>query len=108
MTMSDETQKITDYLARSWQAPAASPAAVPRILQAAAATSQLSARAPGMSRAKPMMVLAAAASVALVMVWSGMMPKTGSPVLVPATQSALLDDDALTYVFSNQSTEELL
>jgi hypothetical protein len=74
--MQTDTQLIADYLARTWQAPPAAPDAVARILQAAEKAPQFATASVRFPRVKwvpgkPLLGLAAAASVALVMVWTG-------------------------------------
>jgi hypothetical protein len=115
--MPTDTHTLSAYLQATWQAPAASPGAIARILQAASDTPQISAQVAsrfrfgpirfGPNLFGPVIGLAAAASFALAILWTGMGRNAVTPPL-QTNQNALLDDEALTYVFSNQSTEELL
>ncbi len=107
--MTDD-DKIKSKLMTNWQPPAPSPEAVAKILNRASALQQASAPVPVRARVRPVMWLAAAASFAAVLVWSSMTKFASPPAQISSTQMAqndALDEAALTFVFSDQSLEDL-
>jgi hypothetical protein len=105
--MSGEEMRLHDYLQKNWQPPVSTTDAVSRILRVASQTSQQSAQVQRPLRISPVWGLAMAASFAAAMIWMGVSPKPVSPD-TQFVQRSPLDEEALTYVFSNQSSEELL
>ncbi len=101
-----ETKMISETLQRVWQPPAPSTDAAARIIARAANTPQAAPVAPRRS-ARPVLWLAAAASFAAVLMWNGTR-QTNAPTSNQYAETDALDEAALSFLYSNQSEEELL
>lgn len=99
-----EDDRIQQFLRTTWQPPQAPPRAVATLLARVAATPQ--APAPARSGTRPVLWLAAAASFALMLVWSRWNPIVPAPSR-PVVSRDLLDQEALTLVFSDETLEDL-
>jgi hypothetical protein len=105
--MMTDDKFLADALRANWQPPAPTADAMTRLLEKAAATPQQTVTpAP---RSRQMIWIAAAASFAAVMLWNGLSHlRSPVPNQTDIAQTDVLDEAALSYVFSNQSEEEYL
>ncbi len=97
---------ISQTLQRAWQPPAPSADAAARIIARAATLPQAAPVAPRRS-VRPVLWLAAAASFAAVMMWSSAR-QTISPAPTQYAETDALDEAALSFLYSNQSEEDLI
>jgi hypothetical protein len=105
--MMTDDKLLADALRVNWQPPAAADDAMARLMAKVAVTPQQSI-VPA-SRSRQMIWIAAAASFAGIMLWNGL-SHLHSPALdqIDFAQTDVLDEPALSYVFSNTNEEEYL
>jgi hypothetical protein len=105
--MMTDDKSLTNMLNRFWQPPAPADDAMARLMARVAVTPQQSI-VPA-SRSRQMIWIAAAASFAGIMLWNGLSHlNSPAPVQIDFAQTDMLDEPALSYVFSNTDEEEYL